>query len=128
MDPVSAERGQFELVPPHRRRRPTPGAAWDAVYRLRAQPQVVHAEPLFKYNVADVHARRAVRAGVGGGDHPGTAGNFEWSLRSANVIHAWTLFGTRKPGAGVVVGHPDTGFTPHPDLADPARLLIGQGF
>ncbi|MGH9254260.1 MAG: S8 family peptidase [Vicinamibacterales bacterium] len=128
VDPVSAERGQFELVPPHRRRRPTPGAAWDAVYRLRAQPQVVHAEPLFKYNVADAPARRAVRAGVGGRDHPGTAGNFEWSLRSANVIHAWTLFGTRKPGAGVVVGHPDTGFTPHPDLADPARLLIGQGF
>ena len=45
VDTVDAERGQFELVPPVRSPRPDPGAAWDAVYRLRAQPQVVYAEP-----------------------------------------------------------------------------------
>lgn len=127
VDAVSAEQGEFELVPPPRARRPTPGAAWDAVYRLRAQPQVVYAEPLFEYNVADAHQRPTARA-AGGGDHPGTAGNFEWSLRSANVIQAWALFGDREPGAGVVVGHPDTGFTPHPELADSARLLVSDGF
>ena len=33
----------------------------------------------------------------------------------------------RQPGAGVIVGHPDTGFTPHPDLADSARLLVNLG-
>lgn len=128
VDPVSPEQGQFELVPPRRTRRLAPGTAWNAVYRLRTQPEVVHAEPLFRYNVADVHARPAVRASGGGGDHPGTNGNFEWSLHNANVINAWSIFGTGQPGAGVIVGHPDTGFTPHPDLADPARLLIGQGF
>jgi hypothetical protein len=122
---VSVAEGQFELVPPPGGKRLTPGAAWDAVYRLRAQPEVVHAEPLFKYNVADVHERLALR---GGGDHPETADNFEWSLQKANVINAWSLFGSRQPGAGVVIGHPDTGFTPHPDLAEPARLLVSQGF
>ena len=128
IDAVSAEDGQFELVPPDRARRPTPGAAWDAVYRLRIQPQVVHAEPLFKYNVADVQRRPVVRGAVGGDNHPGTAGNFEWSLQRANVINAWALFDSGRPGAGVTIGHPDTGFTPHPDLADPARLLVAEGF
>jgi serine protease len=128
VDPVSVEDGQFELLPPRGAKRLTPGAAWDAVYRLRAQPEVVHAEPLFKYNVADIHERPALRASGRGGDDPRTANNFEWSLEKANVIDAWSLFGTRQPGAGVVVGHPDTGFTPHPDLAEPARLLVSQGF
>jgi hypothetical protein len=122
---VSAERGQFELVPP-RQRRVTPGAAWDAVYRLRALPNVVHAEPLFEYSVPDVHAAPALLAGEA--DHPGTASDPEWSLKRANVVKAWSLFGVRPPGAGVIVGHPDTGFTPHPDLADAERLLVADGF
>lgn len=128
IDIVDAERGQFELVPPRRSAPPDPGAAWDAVYRLRAQPQVVHAEPLFAYRVDDLHTRVGVRGGSDGDHDPTTATDFEWSLRKANVIEAWSLFGARKPGAGVVVGHPDTGYTPHPDLADPARLLVSKGF
>lgn len=127
LETVSREQSQFELVPPQRARRVTPGAAWDAAYQLRAQPQVIYAEPLFKYDVADVQQPPAARA-IGGGDHPGTGGNFEWSLEKANVIDAWALFGNGRPGAGVTVGHPDTGFTPHPDLADPERLLVAKGF
>lgn len=128
VDTVDAERGQFELVPPVRSPRPDPGAAWDAVYRLRAQAQVVHAEPLFEYVVDDVNGAPSVRGGSGGDHDPATDGHFEWSLQKANVIAAWSLFGARKPGAGVLVGHPDTGFTPHPELADPARLLVSKGF
>jgi serine protease len=127
VDTVSSDEGQFELVPPERAKRITPGEAWDAVYRLRAQPQVVYAEPLFKYEVADVQLPPAARA-AGGGDHPSTAGNFEWSLQNANVIGAWALFDNGQPGAGITIGHPDTGFTPHPDLADPERLLVAEGF
>ena len=127
VDTVSSDEGQFELVPPERAKRITPGAAWDAVYRLREQPQVIHAEPLFKYEVADVQQPPVARA-AGGGDDPATAGNFEWSLQNANVIGAWALFDNGQPGAGVTVGHPDTGFTPHPDLADPERLLVAEGF
>jgi thermitase len=128
MDAVTPDGSRFELVPPPRARRLTPGAAWDTVYRLRARPEVVHAEPLFEYNVEDVQAPPAMRAGGREGDHPGTDGNFEWSLEKANVIDAWSLFGAREPGSGVVVGHPDTGFTPHPDLADSSRLLVNLGF
>ena len=28
----------------------------------------------------------------------------------------------------MTVAHPDTGYTPHPELADPGRLLIDLGF
>jgi serine protease len=129
VDVVSAEDGQFELVPPSRGSGLTVGGAWDTMYRLRAQPEVVHAEPLFEYEVPDVHGQPTVRVrAAGGGDDPLTDGKFEWSLERAGVIDAWSLFASGTPGAGVVIGHPDTGFTPHPDLADSARLLVDLGF
>jgi serine protease len=128
VESVSERQGEFELLPPRRGRIPSPGVAWDITYRLRDQPEVVYAEPLFVYEVPDLYRRPVRRAAAGDGDLPATAGNFEWSLEKANVIAAWPLFGSRPPGAGVTVGHPDTGFTPHPELADAGRLLIGQGF
>lgn len=128
-EPVSRRPGEFELLPPRRRATVSPGAAWDITHRLRDQPEVVSAEPLFAYRVADQHARPVRRAsGAGSGHHPGTETDYEWSLKRTSVIQAWGLFGTRVPGAGATVGHPDTGYTLHPELADPARVLAGQGF
>lgn len=128
VEPVSRRPDEFQLLPP-RRRAVSPGGAWDITHRLRDQPEVVWAEPLFEYRIEDQQAPPRRRASGGGGGHdPGTDTAYEWSLKSANVIEAWRIFGARVPGAGVTVGHPDTGYTPHPDLADPARLLIGQGF
>jgi hypothetical protein len=128
-EPVARRPGEFELLPPRRRPVVTPGAAWDIAHRLRDQPEVVSAEPLFAYRVTDQHVRPTRRAsGRGDGHHPGTETDHEWSLKTANVIRAWGLFGTRVPGAGATVGHPDTGHTAHPELADPSRVLVGQGF
>jgi len=126
-EPVDVARGQFELVPPPRRV-PAPGAAWEATYRLRDAPEVEHAEPLFQYAVPEMDERATARPGARETHDPATDRNFEWSLEKANVISAWALFGSRPPGSGVVVGHPDTGYTPHPELADPSRLLVGLGF
>lgn len=125
---VAAPRAEYELLPPRRGRAPAPGAAWDATYHLRDQPGVAHAEPLFRYEVPDLHRPAARRAAGGGDHHRDTNDNYEWSLVRAGVIQAWPLFGAREPGAGVVIGHPDTGYTPHPELADPARLLASQGY
>lgn len=127
VEPVDVGRGEFELVPPPRRV-PKPGTAWDATYRLRDTPEVVHAEPLFQYEMPEMHRRRPRRAAAQEDDDPATATNFEWSLEKANVVKAWAHFGSRPPGSGVVVGHPDTGYTPHPELADPGRLLVALGF
>jgi hypothetical protein len=95
-------RAEFELLPPRRRRRLAPGPAWDATYRLRGQPEVAHAEPLFRYDVTDLHRPPATRSG-GGGDDPGTDHRFEWSLEKARVLGAWAQFGARLPGAGVTI-------------------------
>ena len=121
-------REEFELLPPARGRPPSPAAAWNVVYRLRAEPAVVHAEPLFRYDVSDLHRPPARRAGGGGADDPATNNKYEWSVDAAGVRAAWSKFGTRPPGGGVVVGHPDTGYTLHPELADAARLLVSQGW
>lgn len=127
VESVDERRGEFELVPPSRRA-PRAGAAWDAAYRLRDAPEVVHAEPLFQYEMPEMHRRRIRRAAARDEHDPATAHSFEWSLHKANVIRAWALFGSRPPGAGVIVGHPDTGYTPHPELAEPGRLLVALGF
>jgi hypothetical protein len=130
VEAVVASRGEFELVPPARRTI-SPGAAWDATYRLRDEPNVVHADPLFQYEVPEMQppSRRARRAAKKeDDDDAATATDFEWSLEHANVIEAWALFGSREPGAGIIVGHPDTGYTPHPEMGDPSRILVSLGF
>ena len=49
-------------------------------------------------------------------DDPATEGKFEWSLDQLKVKEAWALFGSDAPGEGIVIGHPDTGFTKHPEI------------
>ena len=127
LDPVTADGSEWEIVP---RARVAPGRAWDLAAALRAQPEVVHAEPMFRYLVPENIVRPAPRAAAAGAatHDPATDNDFDWSLRKANVLAAWPLFGARPPGAGIRVGHPDTGYTPHPELADPGRLLIAEGY
>jgi thermitase len=122
---VSDRDGEVELVPP---RRVAPARAWALTYALRAQPEVTHAEPMFRYLVPENADRRPRALGAAAVHDPATDTDFEWSLRRANVIEAWRLFGGRLPGDGVRVGHPDTGYTQHPELADPARVLVAEGF
>jgi serine protease len=127
VEPVVENGTEVEIVPP-KRGVPTP-RAWDLTYALRDQPEVAHAEPMFRYLVPE-NAQPAARSASGGGrtDDPATDTEYDWSLRKANVLDAWRLFGPRPPGAGVQVGHPDTGYTVHPELADRARLLVSAGF
>ena len=127
VEPVVDAGTEVEFVP--RSRRVSAGRAWDLTYALRDQPEVAHAQPLFRYLVPE-NAEPTVRkaSSTSAGDDPATATEFDWSLRKANVLAAWPLFGSRPPGAGAVVGHPDTGYTLHPEFADPARLLVNAGF
>lgn len=57
----------------------------------------------------------------------------EWSVRFARLEEAWQLplppHGDGKAmGEGIVVGHPDTGYTRHGEIFDAARLLVDQGY
>ena len=123
--------GEFEAAPMKGRRLTTAGA-WDAAYRLRREPEVVYAEPLFELPNEEQFApplrtQRRTRSAGGGDDDPGTETSYQWSLQAQKVPHAWAMFGSRPPGGGVVVGHPDTGYTTHPEIVGP-RLRTADGY
>lgn len=102
--------------------------AWEAAYHLRAQPGVVGAEPLFGVPLperppatSDAAFNFEATSDPDGSDDP------EWSLKKMRVMEAWALFEAgHEPGQGVIVGHPDTGYRKHPELAD--RLLAEKGY
>ncbi len=125
---VTADGEEWELVPPSRN--VGSARAWDLTYALRKQPEVTHAAPLFRYLMPEnAEPGRPRKASRRESPHdPATETDYEWSLRKANVLEAWKLFVARPPGEGVQVGHPDTGYTPHPELAEPSRLLIAAGY
>jgi len=55
----------------------------------------------------------------------------EWSLNAesgANVLRAHQMFKTVKPGQGVVIGHPDTGYREHPEIFPGIDVDAGYDF
>jgi serine protease len=128
--------------------------AWEAAYRLRAVPGVVYAEPVFAVDLrprpgvlgeppavplapADALAAEALTAdalpviGCFGGEHVEESRDPEWSLREINAFEAWAAFfpdPNVPPGAGIVIGHPDTGFRRHPEIADNLLAHLGRDF
>lgn len=107
------------------------GDAWTMTYALRAQARVVYAEPLVEIEdraqFATAAPARRARSSGDGDDDPGTENDYEWSPKALKAPHAWNLFHGRAPGADVVVGHPDTGYTPHPEIVD-SHLRPGAGY
>jgi hypothetical protein len=124
-------------------------AAWEATYRLRAQPGVVYAEPLFAVTLGRAQdwqetpapprvdpttgrpvTEEAVIAGLCTESEPlPESHDIEWSLKQVRVFQAWARFfpcPSNQPGAGIVIGHPDTGYRRHPEIVD--NLLIERGY
>lgn len=129
--PLNRDTGEFEAVP-RRPRRLSPGRAWDLAYKLRDVPNVVYAEPLFEVDDRQQQpapAGPAARSAGNENNDPGTAGNFEWSLTNLKVQDAWALFPAgQTPGSGIVVGHPDTGYTQHAEILPRLRPDLGFDF
>lgn len=131
---------EYRLVPRSERRvagaAPTPAVAWEAVHDLRRLSGIERAEPLFE-------ELPLLQQGptLGPGEcNPAWPGQWDvstdgaalmdpmWSLgaQGANVIEAWRVLGARgKEGAGVAIGHPDTGYLDHPAIRG---ALLGRGF
>ncbi len=104
--------------------------AWEATYRLRAQPGVGWAEPCFTVPLeAPARLRAKGRRASGGGGGPAPA-NPQWSVNMVKTREAWafsTQTGNPAQGAGIVLGHPDTGCTTHSEVLSP-RLLKQLGY
>ena len=129
-------RNQFEVI--SEKSALTPREAWDRTYQLRAHKGIASAEPLFKAWVTDRpewgfdgDEQPAAAFGLpsfacGSGEDLAKAKAHEWSIELANVPLAWqNHFAGAQPGEGVVIGHPDTGYRRHPEIA--ANLLTGLG-
>lgn len=110
-------------------------AAWDLAYKIRAQGGPIQSvEPLFV-----VPGMPIDDLGV---DTPYTFGSFldkphlpeslpvDWALQKLNVPRAWARLASAHPGrpAGlsISIAHPDTGYTPHPELI-PASVDLVRG-
>jgi serine protease len=105
----------------------TIGKAWNAVHALRQHPLVADSEPAVRIQATmdEPRSGAAVRSSGGGNTHlPGSAAR-DWSIKAAGIDAARSEFGVT--GAGVRIGHPDTGYTSHPQIAGP-RLRIADGY
>lgn len=125
--------------------------AWQKAYRLRTLPGVVNAEPIFAVPPASSEFEELIQqppaegegtTGEGappgdiafgslfGGDNRDESQDPDWSLLQMKIFEAWEVYalkhGDIPPGNGVIVGHPDTGFTRHPEIID--HLLVDKGY
>lgn len=126
--PIGDSDTDFELAQPGRKL--SNRQSWNRSYELRGIPGVKHAEPLFATTVsnnqswsgeptassdAEVHLPESL--------HP------EWSIEAIHAREAWGKFfpnPSRRPGHGVVIGHPDTGYSDHPELE--GRIVSTKGY
>ncbi|MEM7716048.1 MAG: S8 family serine peptidase [Cyanobacteria bacterium P01_A01_bin.68] len=130
--------------------------AWDKTYQLRSQPGVIDVEPLFAVPVREVKGtgsrEQQVSGGEeskslwdlilsfistlldlfsgGGGVETGLSTNdVDWVLKELKVFQAWEKYfpdANKLPGQGVIIAHPDTGYTTHPEIE--GNLLLEQGY
>lgn len=139
IQPLNLETRDFEVRPASGR--PLSLArAWELTLQLRRHRDVSAAEPgLILPGIApdpqQVFADPALRdAALGAfGAALDCAADCEWALSLCSIQDAWSLplpdhGDGRRFGEGIVVGHPDTGYTQHPQIFDAARLLTTAGF
>jgi thermitase len=127
--------------------------AWDKTYELRSRPGVVDVEPLFAVPVREKQVEskqqdskveskslwdvifellnRLLDLFSGGeGVETGLSTNqVDWVLKELKVLQAWQKYfpdANKLPGNGVIIAHPDTGYTTHPEIAD--NLLLEEGY
>lgn len=147
--PFGDEGVTIEVTPAGQKRGAlSPAEAWQKAYRLRTLPGVVNAEPIFAVSPAssEFDELAAQPAPTEGGDGEGGPGDVsfgllggddldesedpDWSLQQLKIVEAWEVYrkkhGDRPPGEGIIIGHPDTGYTRHPEIID--HLLIDKGY
>ncbi|GAA4790612.1 S8/S53 family peptidase [Lysobacter hankyongensis] len=114
------------LVAFHDSERVSVAQAWNAVHALRPHPLLADCEPAVRIRATAPEPQVFATRSSGGGDRdlPGSLPR-DWSLKAVGADRARAQFGVT--GAGVRVGHPDTGYTAHPQIAGP-RLRIGDGY
>ncbi|BAZ07963.1 S8 family peptidase [Calothrix sp. NIES-3974] len=106
--------------------------AWDKTYELRSQPGIIDAEPLFAVPVPE---RRDWDTGlkpdfaIFNNQIAAESSDVTWGLQQIRVLDAWQKYFPdphHPPGHGIIIAHPDTGYTEHPEIIP--NLLLEQSF
>jgi len=108
--------------------------AWDAVYRLREQPEINRAEVSFIVPASQIPETKLANfkaaSGIFSPKHLPESGDCEWSVKQIKAKEAWHFAsqnGKKSRGEGILVGHPDTGYTEHYEIWS-KRLLVNKGY
>ncbi len=111
------------------------GEAWENCYKLEELETIIFAEPSFPFPVPgetdapDDDKRIRGHAIFGNDDHkPGTS-DPAWAVKECRVPEAWAFIEAagKRPGEGVLIGHPDSGFQEHPEM-DITRVLTNMDY
>ena len=128
VEPLGKHSAFFEVTRRPRGKTVALSTAWNLVHALKADRDVRSAEPALTLQGIEPHpvhrreqltAKESPRAKSSGSEtnRPGSR-DPDWSLRRAGIDRAWRLTPAhgKRFGEGVVVGHPDTGYTLHPEI------------
>ena len=123
------DQNEFDATPPNNQVI-TFAEAWQWCHDMMASDEVEFAEPSFQFPIpGETDLAPDLRALSFGGDdqpEPGTQ-DPEWALTTCNVQKAWEYVRSHglEPGAGVKIGHPDSGYLEHPEM-DLDRVLLSM--
>ncbi len=97
--------------------------AWDKSYHLLGESGVVDAQPLFAVPFLGEESNQQAINVV-----DAESNDVDWSLKQLRVFEAWSRFPdpNQLPGHDIIIGHPDTGYTKHPEIIN--NLLVEQGY
>lgn len=98
--------------------------AWDLAYKMQDSVAILFVEPIVPVPgmADDVNAPPEPKpfGSFGNTTDLDESGANEWAIEKMNVRAGWATLARHRPdelpGKGVIVAHPDTGFTDHPEL------------
>jgi thermitase len=144
VSPLGPGADAFEVTRTRRDKSVALSTAWNYTYKLRAHRDVRTAEPsltipghdLPEELVADFHTPEETLTAQSRLKKdealPCAEEDHKWSLQLTRTLEAFNLplpAGGKHRGQGIVIGHPDTGYTKHPQIWDGAsRILEAKGF
>ena len=128
----------FELIRTNPKHQPTVLQAFDMVRKLMKAPEIEWAEigaiipgvdPAPGQVLSQSELAVVAKGSKSADDLPCSA-DPEWALHAARVSDAWNFppVTGHKFGKNVVVAHPDTGYTIHPELVAGNRVLVARGY
>ena len=121
----------------------SPSDAFNLARQLKQQASIKNAIPLFEQPLNDRGSESVSSVSITTSRRlpclppyevdDRTTGRYEWALEGIKVQEAWNLAPLprgKRYGEGVRIGHPDTGYTQHPEIIDGTAILpeLGQNY